>query len=128
MKGTKLQEQAAARTQELPGAELTRPFGEGWEVWKVRGKVFMLQTDTTGEPIVILKAAPADGRALQESHEDVTPGYHMNKQHWITLHPGGELDAQTVDDLVTESYLRVVENLPKKQQPVNPDTFGQLAT
>jgi predicted DNA-binding protein (MmcQ/YjbR family) len=94
-------------------------------VFKVRDKVFMLQTTVTGQQIVILKAAPSDGRALREAHEDITPGYHMNKQHWITLHPGGDLDARMVADLVTESYLLVVENLPKKQQPVNPDTFGQ---
>lgn len=125
MQGQELQEHAAARTEDLPGAELTHPFGEDWEVWKVREKVFMLQTAVTGEPIVILKVAPADGEALREAHADITAGYHMNKQHWITVHPGGTLDAQLVDDLVAESYLLVVEGLPKRQQPVNPATYGQ---
>ena len=41
------------------------------------------------------------------------PGYHMNKKHWITLHPAGDLQTQLIDDLVTESYLLVVENLPR---------------
>lgn len=123
MDGTQLQERAAARTQELPGAELTHPFGEDWDVYKVRGKVFMLQTAVTGEPIVILKAAPADGRSLREAHAEITPGYHMNKRHWITLHPG-ELAADLVDDLVTESYLLVVEKLPVKRRPVDPRLFG----
>lgn len=125
MADTKLQERAARRTQELPGAKLTHPFGEDWDVYKVRDKVFMLQTAVTGEPIVILKAVPADGRSLQEAHADITPGYHMNKRHWITLHPGGELDSALIDELVTESYLLVVENLPKKDQPVDPTTFGK---
>ena len=84
-----LQEQARERAQELPGAGLEYPFGPEWEVFKVRDKVFMLLTAITGEPIVIVKAAPEDGKALREQYEDVTPGYHMNKQHWITLHPGG---------------------------------------
>jgi predicted DNA-binding protein (MmcQ/YjbR family) len=123
--GKKLQERASARTQELPGAELTHSFGEEWDVYKVRGKVFMLQTAVTGEPIVIIKAAPSDGRALRKAYEDITPGYHMNKQHWITLHPDGDLDAQFVDDLVTESDLLIVENLPRNEQPVDPETFGQ---
>lgn len=125
MQGAELQERAASRTEELPGAELTYPFGEDWKVWKVHGKVFMLQTHVTGEPIVILKASPADGKALREAHTDITAGYHMNKRHWITLHPGGAVDFQLVDDLVTESYLLVVEKLPKRQQPVDPATFGQ---
>jgi len=124
MHDKQLQKRAAERADELPGAELTHPFGEDWDVYKVRGKVFMLQTAVTGEPIVILKAAPADGKSLRESHEDITPGYHMNKQHWITLHPDGDLKASFVDDLVTESYLLIVENLPKKDQPVDPKTFA----
>jgi predicted DNA-binding protein (MmcQ/YjbR family) len=123
--GDKLQEQARERAQELPGAGLEHPFGPEWEVFKVRDKVFMLLTAITGEPIVIVKAAPEDGMALREQHEDITPGYHMNKQHWITLHPGRDLRKRLVDDLVTESYLLVVEGLPHAKRPVNPATFGR---
>ena len=55
MNGEELQEHARARVQELPGADLEHPFGPGWDVYKVRDKVFMLLTDVTGESIVILK-------------------------------------------------------------------------
>jgi predicted DNA-binding protein (MmcQ/YjbR family) len=92
-------------------------------VWKVGGKVFMLQTAMPGEPVVILKADPADAVSLRETHTQITPGYHMDKKHWITLHPGGGIDAGLVDDLVTESYLLVVEGLSKRQRPVDPETF-----
>ena len=125
MNDDKLQEQARARAQELPGAGLEHPFGPEWEVFKVRDKVFMLLTEVTGEPIVIIKAAPEDGKALREQHKDIAPGYHMNKQHWITLHPGGDLRKQLVDDLITESYLLVVEGLPRAKRPVDPATFGR---
>lgn len=125
MDGDMLQQYARNRVEELPGAGLEHPFGPDWEVFKVRGKVFMLVTDITGEPIVIVKADPEDGKALREQHEDITPGYHMNKQHWITLHSGGHLQKRLVDDLVTESYLLVVENLPHAKRPVDPETFGR---
>lgn len=125
MEPATVQERAAARAEELPGTELTHPFGEGWKVWKVRGKVFMLHTVLAGEGIVILKATPHDGRALREAHPDITPGYHMNKKHWITVHPGGNIDPQLVDELVTESYLLVVETLPKRLRPVDPDIYGR---
>ena len=125
MNGEELQAHARARVRELPGAELEYPFGPGWDVYKVRDKVFMLLTDTTGEPIVILKADPADSKALREEHEDITPGYHMNKRHWITLHPSGDLSRQLIEELVTESYLLVVENLPRAKRPVDPATFGE---
>ena len=120
-----LQDRAAARAEELPGAELTHPFGEGWEVWKIRDKVFMLHTALAGRAMVILKSAPDDGRALRDAYEDITTGYHMNKKHWITLHPDGDLEPDLVDELVTESYLLVVETLPKARRPVDPETFGR---
>lgn len=50
----------------------------------------------------------------------------MNKRHWISLHPGSGLDTELVDDLVTESYLLVVErNFPRRKRPVDPETVGQ---
>ncbi|CAM3625404.1 MmcQ/YjbR family DNA-binding protein [Isoptericola cucumis] len=127
MDGRAIQERAAARTAELPGADLEHPFGPDWDVFTVRGRVFMLQTRVTGEPIVIVKARPADGAALREAFPEITPGYHMNKRHWITLNEGAGIDPQLVEDLVTESYLLVIEkNLPRAQRPVDPDTFGQV--
>jgi predicted DNA-binding protein (MmcQ/YjbR family) len=74
---------------------------------------------------VILKTDPEDGKALREQHEDITPGYHMNKKHWITLPPSGDLSKPLIDDLVTDSYLLVVENLPRAKRPVDPVTFGR---
>ncbi|MEV7693005.1 MmcQ/YjbR family DNA-binding protein [Microbacterium sp. NPDC089189] len=125
MDGNELQELARDRVQELPGARLEQPFGPGWEVFKVVDKVFMLMTDATGEPIVILKADPEESKALQDEHEGIAPGYHMNKKHWITLKPSGDLSPSLVEDLVTESYLRVLENVPRAKRPVDPATFGQ---
>ena len=63
--------------------------------------------------------------SLREAFPDIIPGYHMNKRHWISLKPDGELEPAFVDDLVTESYLLVVEGLPKRLRPVDPATFGQ---
>lgn len=125
MPGETLQKYARERTDELPGSELEHPFGPDWEVYKVRGKVFMLVTEVTGEPIVILKADPQDAKALRDTYDDITPGYHMNKKHWITLHPGSSLQQDLVEDLVTESYLLVVENLPRARRPVDPAVFGR---
>lgn len=125
MQGDTLQRHARDRAEELPGAGVERPFGPEWEVFKVRGKVFMLLTEVTGEPIVIVKAAPEDGKALRQQYEDISAGYHMNKRHWITLHGGGTLQKRLVRELVTESYLLVVGNLPRAKRPVDPVSFGE---
>jgi predicted DNA-binding protein (MmcQ/YjbR family) len=118
-----LQERSATRAEELPEAVRSHQAVGDWEVWKVGGKVFMLHTSMPGEPVVTLKADPDDAVALREAHSDVTPGYHTDKKHWITLHPGGDIDAELVDELVTESYLLVVEGLPRQRRPVDPETF-----
>ena len=122
MDGTVLQETVRARALELPAAAFEMPFGPGAEVAKVLGKMFLLLTEVKGEPIVVLKAEPRDAEALRSTHPEITPGYHMNKRHWITLSPGG-LEAEFVRELVTDSYLLVVETLPQVRRPVDPQTF-----
>ena len=125
MNGTTLHKTAADRAEELPGAQLEHPFGDDWEVYKVRGKVFMLMTEVPGRPVVILKADPGEAHALREQYSHITPGYHMNKKHWITLEGGDGVDRELVDELVTDSYRLVVARLPQAERPVDPHTYGR---
>jgi len=120
--GQELQKIAGDRGVELPGTDLERRLGPDWEVYKVRGKVFMLMTDMPGHPVVILKADPDDAEALREQHADITPGYHMNKRHWITVQGGDSIDEKLVKDLVLDSYRLVIAGLPKSEQPADPGT------
>lgn len=63
MNGSALHQTAADCAEELPSAQLEHPFGPDWEVFKVRGKVFMLMTEVPGRPVVILKADPGEAHA-----------------------------------------------------------------
>lgn len=125
MHATDLHRHARTRADELPGSGLEHPFGPEWDVYKVRGKVFMLLAELGGQPIVNLKADPQDALALCETFPEITPGYHMNKKHWVTIRPGSAVDETLLVDLVTDSYLRVVEKLPRAQRPVDPALFGR---
>ncbi len=127
MDGEALQEVAQRHAEGLPAASLEHPFGPDWEVFKVRGKVFMLMTSVPGKPVVILKSEPQEAEALREMHAAVTRGYHMNKKHWITLESGGSIDEKLVEELVTESYRLVVGNLPRSDRPVDPAAYGTAA-
>jgi predicted DNA-binding protein (MmcQ/YjbR family) len=71
----------------LPQATETFPFGEETSVFKTSGnnKIFALSS-LDGEPLsVSLKCDPQDSIALREEYAQITPGYHLNKRHWITI-------------------------------------------
>ncbi|MEU8175509.1 MmcQ/YjbR family DNA-binding protein [Microbispora hainanensis] len=123
MDGQELQKIAGDYAAGFPGTGLERRSGPDWHLYKVRGKVFMLMTDMPGRPVVILKADPDDAAALREQYADITPGYHMNKRHWITLQGGGTVDGKLVKELVVDSYRLVVGGLPTSEQPVDPRTW-----
>lgn len=133
MNGDDLRETAHSVAQELPGSELTRPFGPDAEVYKVRGKVFAIlhrrgedATDAT-EVMVTVKADPEDGEALRRQYADIAPGYHMNKRHWVTLTPGESISPGLVREVLTISYLLVVEGLPRARRPVDPAAYAEAA-
>jgi predicted DNA-binding protein (MmcQ/YjbR family) len=115
--GTELQKIAGDSAAALPGVDVAHRVGPDWAVYKVRGKVFMLMTDMPGRPVVILKADPDDAAALRERHADITPGYHMNKKHWITAEGGGAIDEKLMQELVIDSYRLVVGGLPASERP-----------
>lgn len=125
------------QAMQYPSVELDHPFGPDNAVYKVRGKMFMMAYELRGVPSLNLKIDPLDGEVLSDAYAEISPGYHMNKKHWITVageeggvgDPGvataGErLDPDLLHDLVLESYRLVVAKMPKKDRPVDPDTFG----
>jgi predicted DNA-binding protein (MmcQ/YjbR family) len=125
--GDVVQRIADRRAMRLPGADLERRVNPDWTIYKVRGKVFMLMTDMPGHPVVILKADPDDAVALREEHADITPGYHMNKIHWITVHGGESIDGKLVENLVTDSYRLVIAGLPAASRPVDQHQYDHGA-
>ncbi|WP_439692252.1 MmcQ/YjbR family DNA-binding protein [Curtobacterium sp. SP.BCo] len=120
MDGETLHEVAARTAMGLPAVEETQPFGEGALVYKVVGKMFVMTSELRGVPIVNLKCAPPHGAALVRDHAEVTPGWHMNKRHWITLATGDGLDETLVEDLVANAYELVVAGLPRAKRPIDP--------
>jgi predicted DNA-binding protein (MmcQ/YjbR family) len=102
----------------LPSAELTHPFGFETAVYKVRGKVFAIMPLESDRPAVTLKSAPDDTAELVREHAAITPGYHMNKRHWITVDLEGSLPEGLVEELITTSYRAVIATLPRSRRPV----------
>jgi predicted DNA-binding protein (MmcQ/YjbR family) len=88
----------------LAGAEETYPFGPETSVFKVGGKMFAV-VGLKAKPLrVTLKCEPELSVQLRNTYEEITPGYHANKRHWITVDLTGSLDDALVRELVGGSY------------------------
>lgn len=99
----------------FPNSWLDFPFGEETAVYKVghketgEGKLFALVTVGSKPIRVSLKTDPQLSETLRERYEEVQPGYHLNKKHWITIINTGQLDDEEIKDLARLSYQLVSE-------------------
>jgi predicted DNA-binding protein (MmcQ/YjbR family) len=103
-----------AALDKKPGAEASYPFGPGTLVHKVGGKVFALLAQTEGQVRITLKCAPHLGEAMRHTYAAVTPGYHTNKRHWISIVQDEAMPDGEVLKLIDHSYDLVRAALPKK--------------
>jgi predicted DNA-binding protein (MmcQ/YjbR family) len=88
----------------LPGAEETFPFGPETSVFKVGGKMFAL-AQLKGKPLkVSVKCEPELGEQLRGTYDEIEPGYHLNKRHWLTVTCGGAAPDDLVRELVAGSH------------------------
>ncbi|PSW06192.1 MmcQ/YjbR family DNA-binding protein [Photobacterium lipolyticum] len=100
----------------LRGSESSYPFGPEALVFKVMGKMFALVSQLDDIPRVTLKCAPADGEVLTSQFKSITPGYYMNKRHWITILLTGEVSESMLIELANGSYSLVVSKLTKSKK------------
>ena len=104
----------------LPQAVETFPFGEETSVFKSSGnnKIFALTALAVDPFTVSLKCDPDESRALREEFPAlITPGYHLNKKHWITVDLGGGVPDELVKQLVRDSHALVRPKVPRARQP-----------
>lgn len=118
-----LHETAKRLDLELPFVELCWPFGPGFDVFKIGGKIFMLSSELRGVPFINLKSDPQKSLLNQQIYPSIKPGYHMNKKHWISVYPGEEISEALLRDLINDSWNLVVDGLAKRDQKrVRPDS------
>lgn len=104
------------------GATESMPFGDKTLVFKVMNKMFALASLDTVPLRINLKCDPDKAVELREAHDQVQPGYHMNKQHWNTVILDGGLPQPFVHELIDHSFDLIIQGLPKKVK----STFDDL--
>ena len=99
----------------LPQAFESFPFGEDTSVFKTsgNGKVFALSSLGAAQLSVSLKVDPEDSIALREQYAGISPGYHLNKKHWITVLLDGSVPEDLVEELIRGSHALVRPKVPR---------------
>ena len=98
-----------------PGVTEDQPFGPDVLVYKVGGRMFALVAPDSPARIT-LKLEPLHGQLLRAQNASVLPGYHMNKDHWNTVVLDGGVVDDELADWIDESYVLVVEQLPRRER------------
>ena len=93
------------------------PFGPDIYVYKT-GKIFAILSEQDGIARVNLKCDPAEARMLRDIFPAITPGYHMNKQHWNTVLLDGSVPENEIKRQIDNSYQLIVKSLPKAKRPL----------
>lgn len=89
------------------------PFDDVTLVFKVGGKMFAI-ANLDGPLGINLKCNPEKAIELRELYAEVTPGYHMNKNHWNSVNLTGNIPTNLIKEWISESYSLVLNSLPKK--------------
>lgn len=121
LSGPDLQNIARETAAALPDVSRGRPFTKNLDVYKVVDKVFLIVTDDSEERIITVKDDPLRADALREEYATITPGRYLDKKHWVSIGAGTGISKTLVEDLVQSSYELVVENLPQRDRPEDPE-------
>jgi predicted DNA-binding protein (MmcQ/YjbR family) len=96
---------------EYPDAYEDYPFDDvitdyAWTVMRHRGnkKAFAFICQRDGRVRANLKCDPFESDFLRQAFKDIIPAYHMNKTHWNTVVPDGDVPRELFLDLITKSY------------------------
>ena len=99
---------------------VTKDFKEEWNWirYQIGGKMFAaLCLNGDGKPYYItLKLEPAEGEFLRGQYKDIVPGYYMNKDHWNSIDPDGNVPEELLKDLLDKSYELVLNGFSKKKR------------
>jgi len=92
------------------------PFDAKTPVFKVVNKMFALVALDKKPLVINLKCLPEDALILRSQFQAITPGYHMNKEHWNSVVLDDSLDSRLIMTLIEDSYWLVVKTMSKTEQ------------
>ena len=89
-----------------------------WIRYQIGGKMFaaLCLNDENTPVYITLKLRPEEGEFWRGQYGDVIPGYYMNKTHWNSINPDGQVPDDILRDMLDRSYALVLAGLSRKTQ------------
>jgi len=89
-----------------------------WQRYMVGGKMFaaVCLDDQNAPYYITLKLSPLEGESLRSQYPDIIPGFYMNKLHWNSVRPDGDVPEELLRHMLDTSYQLVFQSLTKKMQ------------
>ena len=86
--------------------ELLTDAPDDWALIRHKGnkKSFASVTIHRGRLMINLKCNPFEAGMLRQEFKDITAGYHMNKDHWNSVYPDGDVPTEMLRGLIKNSY------------------------
>lgn len=98
----------------LPSVTEEIPFGPDALVYKILGIRMFALLMWNRQPLALnLKCEPNQALILREQYNWVSPGYHMNKQHWNTLTLDVHTPSTAAIPMIHASYQLVAKKLTR---------------
>ena len=89
-----------------------------WVRYMIGGKMFAaVCLDENDKPYYItLKLEPLEGDLLRQQYADIVPGFYMNKVHWNSVKPDGEVPDELLREMADKSYALILAGFSRKKQ------------
>lgn len=81
---------------------------------KSNNKIFALVSVHEGRLMILLKCNPNEADIFRQLFKDVTAGYHMNKTHWNSVYPNGDVPIEIIHEMIEKSYNLTMPKVKKR--------------
>ena len=98
---------------DLPGCSARYPFESAPDLraWCIGKRMFAWSVTTKTPLTVQVKADPDLVPTLVQNYDCISPGYHMNKRHWITINAVA-CEPAMLQGLLEDAHGLVAASLP----------------
>ncbi len=100
----------------LPNVTERCPYGPDVLTLEIGGKQFCLLDLSCRWDFYNIKVDPDYSEELRERYLGITPGFHMNKKHWVSVRYISDVPENMHRQLIEHAYRQTMKGLPKKLQ------------